>query len=336
MKVHHAPYETVLKPYGKALVALAERRMDIVCLSADLTRQTETDLFRDRFPERFFNAGMAEANLMGMAAGMARAGLIPYVNTFAVFCTRRPFDQVAMSIAYPRSKVRIVGFMPGLSSPGGPSHQAIDDVALMRVLPNMTVIDIADAGETAQVVEAIADIDGPVYLRLKRGEIPVIFENDHRFSLDRATVVRPGGDVVICAAGMMLAPALKASDAAATVDIDVGIVYVPVIKPIDAGTVIEAAKAAKGIVTAENHSIIGGLGSAVAEVLAEAGLGTKLRRVGVEDRFATAGSRPYLFREYGLSSSRILERIWDLLSRDTPPPSVTEVEFETGGAFEPV
>jgi transketolase len=135
---------------------------------------------------------------------------------------------------------------------------------------------------------------------------------------------------------MMLAPALKASDAAATVDIDVGIVYVPVIKPIDAGTVIEAAKAAKGIVTAENHSIIGGLGSAVAEVLAEAGLGTKLRRVGVEDRFATAGSRPYLFREYGLSSSRILERIWDLLSRDTPPPSVTEVEFETGGAFEPV
>jgi transketolase len=169
-----APYETVLKPYGNALVDLARERDDVVCLGGDLTRQTETDLFRDQIPDRFFNAGMAEANLIGMAAGLARSGLKPFVNTFGVFATRRPYDQVAMSVAYPNLPVRLVGFMPGLSSPGGPSHQAIDDVALMRALPNMTVIDVADAGEVSAVVGEIVDVDGPVYLRLKRGEIPVI------------------------------------------------------------------------------------------------------------------------------------------------------------------
>jgi transketolase len=163
------PYQTVLKPYGAALLALARRRPEIICLGADLTRQTETDLFRDELPGRFINIGVAEANMIGIAGGLARAGHVVFVNTFGVFCTRRCFDQIAISIAYPALNVKIVGFMPGLSSPGGPSHQAIDDVALMRALPNMTVVEPADAIETQQIVAAVADHPGPVYLRLKRG-----------------------------------------------------------------------------------------------------------------------------------------------------------------------
>lgn len=329
------PYTTVLKPYGSALVSLAEEREDVVCLGADLTRQTETDLFRDRFPHRFFNAGMAEANLMGVAAGLARAGLIPFVNTFGVFCTRRPYDQVAMSIAYPQLKVRLVGFMPGLSSPGGPSHQAIDDVALMRALPNMTVIDVGDATETRQAVKEIVDVEGPVYMRLKRGEIPEVLDPSHRFDLDRATVVRPGSDVAIVTAGMMLPSAVKAAEAAAP-EVDVAVVYTPVIKPLDTETIAEAAHGTQGVITAENHSVIGGLGSAVAELMAERSLGIPLRRVGIQDRFAESGSRPYLFSKYGLSSTEILRQIWEIAGKSSPPPRVMEVEQEREGSFEPV
>src|SRR5690348_18269504 len=180
------PYRTVLKPYGRALAELARARPEIVCLSGDLTRQCEVDLFASEFPERFIHAGMAEANMIGVAGALARQGLMPFVHSFGVFTTRRPLDQIINAVAYPRLPVRIVGFMPGISSPGGPSHQAIEDVALMRALPGMTVIDVADATETAQAVAAIADLPGPVYLRLKRGEIPVIFPEDHLFAVDRA------------------------------------------------------------------------------------------------------------------------------------------------------
>ena len=330
-----APYTTVLKPYGSALVSLAEGRDDVVCLGADLTRQTETDLFRDRFPERFFNAGMSEANLMGVAAGLARAGFVPFVNTFGVFCTRRPYDQVAMSIAYPRLPVRIVGFMPGLSSPGGPSHQAIDDVALMRALPNMTVIDVGDANETRQVLGEIVDLEGPVYLRLKRGEIPEILDEGYRFRLGQATLVRPGAEIVVVTAGMMLASAVKAAEAAAG-EVEVGVIYSPVIKPLDTFTILDAAASSRGVITAENHSVIGGLGSAVAEAMAEQGMGVPLRRVGVADTFAESGSRPYLFAKYGLSSAEILRHVWELAGRSGLPPQVSDVEKEEEGSFEPV
>jgi transketolase len=330
------PYETALKPYGTALVDLALRRDDVVCLGGDLTRQTETDLFRDRIPERFFNAGMAEANLMGMAAGLARSGFKPFVNTFGVFATRRPFDQVAMSIAYPNLPVRLVGFMPGLSSPGGPSHQAIDDVALMRALPNMTVIDVADAGEVSEVVGMIVDLDGPVYLRLKRGEIPVIFDDQYSLRLDKATVIEPDGDVVIVASGMMLAPSIRVMDVARDNGVDVGLVYVPVIKPIDGETILEVIRDAMGVVTAENHSVIGGLGSAIAEVMAEEGLGVPLRRMGVQDEYATAGSRPYLFKKFGLSSQRIAEAVWELSGALSSVPEFPEITEERPGVHEPV
>ncbi|MFI5082645.1 MAG: transketolase family protein, partial [Streptosporangiales bacterium] len=344
--VLESPYRTVLKPYGHALVELARQRPEIVCLSGDLTRQCEVDLFQAAFPDRFIHAGMAEANMIGVAGALARSGLIPFVHTFGVFATRRPFDQIVNAVAYPHLPVRIIGFMPGVSSPGGPSHQAIEDVALMRALPGMTVVDVADATETAQVVAAIADLPGPVYLRLKRGEIPVIFPDDHRLSLDHAQVLVDGrdatglargttgggatagggvtrggaetvcgavtsgegvtrggaetvgrggmgvwpastgdargqlqapvavprSDVAVLVSGMMVAPALAAARVLRSAGIAALVLNVPVIKPLDTATVLAAAAAAQTVITAENHSIIGGLGSAVAETLAESAL----------------------------------------------------------------
>lgn len=324
------PYATILKPFGSALVELARERGEVVCLGADLTRQTETDLFRDTFPERFFNVGMAEANAIGIAGGLARAGHTVFFATFGVFATRRCFDQVAMAIAYPGLNVKIVGFMPGLSSPGGPSHQAIEDVALMRALPNMTIVDVADATETRQAVRAIADLDGPVYLRLKRGEIPVIFEHEHEFSLARAQVLCAGRELVLIGSGMMLAAAISAASTLRAHGVDVGVLNVPVIKPLDRATVLGACHGARAAITVENHSVIGGLGSAVAEALAENGAGCRIARVGIQDRFAESGSRPYLFARYGLSVQHILQEAWRLLDRSDEVPVAEELAADPG------
>jgi len=321
----------VLKPYGHALLELAKSREDIVCLSGDLTYQCEVDLFRDSIPERFVNAGMAEANMIGMAGALARQGLKPFVHTFGVFATRRPFDQIVNSVAYPALPVRIVGFMPGVSSPGGPSHQAIDDVALMRALPNMTVIDVADAVQIRQVVPAIVDLPGPVYLRLKRGEIPVIFDEDHRLSLTRADVLQPGTDVAIYAAGMMVPAALAAADALTGAGVSVAVVNVPVIKPLDTAAVCSVAAGVRALVTAENHTIIGGLGSAVAEAIAEAGLGRRLRRVGLQDTFAEGALQAsYLFEKYGLSTQSVIDAAWSALGRPGPAPAAPIAPAEAG------
>jgi transketolase len=329
-------YPTVLKQYGRSLVELARRRTDIVCFTGDLTRQCEIDLFQEAIPERFIHAGMAEANMMSMAGAMARRGFIPFVHTFGVFATRRPLDQIVNSIAYPNLPVRIVGFMPGISSPGGPSHQAIDDVALMRALPNMTVLDLADATEIRLAVPAIVDIPGPVYLRLKRGETPRIFDDDHHFSLSQAQVLQHGRDVALMASGMMLSTALAARDVLERAGVGAAVVNIPVIKPIDTDTVLEVARGVSAVVTAENHSIIGGLGSAVAETLAESGLGRTLRRVGLQDTFAE-GARTVasLFHAYGLSTQHVVEAAWAALGRSDAAPSVPMVET-TEGEYAPV
>ena len=329
--LRHPPYPTVLKPYGHALVELGRARPDVVCLSGDLTRQCEIDLFQEAFPDRFIHAGMAEANMIGIAGALARDGFVPFVHTFGVFATRRPLDQIINAVAYPRLPVRIIGFMPGVSSPGGPSHQAIDDVALMRAIPGMTVIDVADAVEVSQVPRAIADIDGPVYVRLKRGEIPVIFGAGHELRLDRADVLIAGEDVALFASGMMLAPALAAARVLGAAGVSVGVVNVPVIKPLDAATVAGVAAAARVVITAENHLVTGGLGSAVAEVLAESGIGRRLRRVGLRDTFAEGAlTAPYLFGKYGLSTQAIVDQAWALLAKAGPAPSAGPVAAHDG------
>jgi transketolase len=381
------PYRTVVKPYGHALVELARRRPEIVCLSGDLTRQCEIDLFQAAFPDRFIHAGMAEANMIGVAGALARSGLIPFVHTFGVFATRRPFDQIVNAVAYPHLPVRIIGFMPGVSSPGGPSHQAIEDVALMRALPGMTVIDVADATETAQVVAGIADLPGPVYLRLKRGEIPVIFPDDHRLSLDnaqvlvdgrhatglargttgggatagggvtrggaetvgrggmgvwsastrdargqlRAPVAVPRSDVALLVSGMMVAPALAAARVLRSAGIATLVLNIPVIKPLDTATVLDVAAATRTVITAENHSTIGGLGSAVAETLAESALPRPLHRIGLTDTFAEGARTPtYLFRKYGLTTQHLINAAWAALDQPGTPPRSQPLPAEEG------
>jgi len=334
--VREPPYPTVQKPYGQALVELARRREDVLCLTGDLTRQCEIDLFQAEFPDRFIHAGMAEANMIGVAAALARCGHIPFVHTFGVFATRRPFDQIVNAVAIPGLPVRIAGFMPGVSSPGGPSHQAIDDVALMRCVPGMTVIDVADATAASQVCAAVADLPGPVYLRLKRGDIPVIFDDGCRLDLRRAGVLTGGGDVALVASGMMLAPSLAAAAALAGAGVGVRVVHVTVLKPLDGATVADAAAACKVVLTAENHLVTGGLGSAVAEVLAEAGAARPLRRIGLRDTYAEgAGTAPYLFDRYGLSVQNIIDAAWQALGLTGTAPRAA-VAAAAAGEYSPV
>lgn len=306
-----SPYEIALKPYGMALLELAKKNPNVFCLGADLTRQTETDIIRDELPNRFINVGMAEANMIGIAGGMARAGKIVFVNSFGVFTTRRCYDQIAMAVAYPNLNVKIVGFMPGISSPGGPSHQAIDDMALMRALPNMTVVDLADNEEITQAVAAVAEHQGPVYMRLKRGEIPIIFDKDHKFSLRSAHHLIQGCDGCIIASGMMVPAAISAVKTLSDAGLKLSLVNCPVVKPIDIETILSAIGTKNFVITVENHSIIGGLGSAVAEAMTDKGVGVPLIRLGLQDTFAESGSREFLFEKYQLGVQKLIDSAWD-------------------------
>ena len=325
-----SPYEIALKPYGIALLELAKRNPNIFCLGADLTRQTETDIIRDELPNRFINVGMAEANMIGIAGGMARAGKIVFVNSFGVFTTRRCYDQIAMAVAYPNLNVKIVGFMPGISSPGGPSHQAIDDMALMRALPNMTVIDLADTEEIIQAVQAVAEHQGPVYMRLKRGEIPIIFGKDHKFSLRSAHHLIDGNDGCIIASGMMVPAAISAVKTLADAGLKLSFVNCPVIKPLDTKTILSAIGTKNFVMTVENHSVIGGLGSAVAEAMAEKGLGVPLIRLGLQDTFAESGSREYLFEKYQLGVQKLIDTAWAKSGLSGKSPQAPPQQIITG------
>jgi len=307
---------TESKAYGRALLELAKGDPRIVCLGADLTGPTETDLFRDQLPERFFNLGIAEANLMCVASGMARTGDIPFVNTFGVFATRRSFDQVALQIAYPRANVKLVGFMPGLTSPGGPTHQAIDDVTLMRSLPGMVVVEPACASHVAPLLAQLVAHHGPAYMRIKRGDLPKLFTADSLPPIGRAQVVRRGRDGWILASGVMVTLAIEALEALAAQGIEAGLVNFTTVKPLDVTVVRELAASGKPLLVAENHSIIGGLGSAVAEVIAEAGIAARFTRLGVNDVFAEGASAPYLFHTYGLSPAAIAKRFAALAAQN--------------------
>lgn len=304
------------KFYGETLLDLARQDPRIVCLTADLTLSTETDLFRDALPERFHQVGIAEANMIGLAGGMARSGEIPFVHSFCVFATRRCYDQIAMQVAYPNLPVKIVGVIPGLTTMLGVSHQAIDDVALMRALPNMTVIEPSGPAAVPAAVRAALAHDGPVYLRLKRadGTEAGIVTEEGALPRGRMRVLRAPGEGLLLACGMMVEASLAAAEILAAEGIAVGVADVPTLKPLDPA-IAELATGLRAVVTAENHSIIGGLGSAVAELLMEAGVGTGFRRVGVRDVFAEGGTTPYLFARYGLTAEAIAEAYRDARGR---------------------
>jgi transketolase len=298
---------TVSAPFGNALVAAAEHDERIVGLTADLGKYTDIHVFAQRFADRFFQVGMAEQNLVGVAAGLARTGLVPFATTYAVFATRRAYDFIAVGCALGRANVKIIAGLPGLTTGYGGTHQGIEDLALMRAVPNLVVIDPCDATEIAQAVPAIAAHDGPVYMRLLRGQVPVVLPPDgYRFELGKAKLLRDGGDVAIVSTGLMTGRALEAAGMLAAEGIAAAVLHVGTLKPFDREAVLNLLGRVKRVVTAENHVATGGLGSAVADALADAGIAVRLKRVGIPDCFCDSGSIPYLVKRYNMDAQSIV------------------------------
>jgi transketolase len=292
---------TVDAPFGKALVEIAETRTDIVGLTADLGKYTDILPFRDAFPDRFFNVGMAEQNLVAVAAGLARTGLVPFATTYGVFASRRAFDFIAIACAHSNLPVKIVAGLPGLTTGYGGTHQAIEDTGLMRLIPDLVVIDPCDATEIAAATKAAAAHPGPVYMRLLRGKVPVVFEPEgFDFTIGKARLVREGTDVGFVATGFMTERALDAAAALERRGISAGVLHVPTLKPFDSEAVVRFAGGVEHLVTAENHVVRGGLASLVAETLFDAGVTKRLSRIGLPDRYIECGAVPTLQKRYGL------------------------------------
>lgn len=301
--------------YGKALVKLGESYPELVVLDADLSKSTKTADFAKVFPERFFEVGVAEQNLMGTAAGLAAAGKMPFASSFAIFATGRAFEQIRNTIAYPHLGVKIAATHAGITvGEDGASHQSIEDVGLMRMLPNMTVLVPADALETEKAVWAAAEIPGPVYLRLGRLAVPQVYQEDYRFTVGQAVKLREGGDLTFIAYGLMVYEALMAAESLQAKGISARVLNMHTVKPLDAAAIIEAARETGAIVTAEEHSVIGGLGSAVAEVLGE-NCPVPMKRVGIYDRFGESGKPEALLEKYGLTARHLVTAAEELLSR---------------------
>jgi len=312
---------SVTRPHRSHLVQWAEQRPEVLVLSADLTSSCEADLFRDAYPERFFSMGMAEQNMIGFAAGLAREGFSPWVHTFAVFLTRRVFDQVAMSVAYPNLPVRLVGFLPGVTTPGGVTHQAIDDVALMRVLPNLTIVDTGDATEVLSALDAVQDVPGPVYLRMLRGVVPRLFPAAEPLVVGRSRTLCRGEDITVLSSSICTEHAMRAVAALRRRGVGVSHVHVSTLKPFpDQGVIDSIASAGRGVITVENHSVIGGLGSATAELMATVGTGTRLLRLGLQDRYAQGASVGYLLAKHGMDAPAVVRAAQDLLGRTLDIP----------------
>ncbi len=294
--------------YGQALAELGAINDKVVVLDADLSKSTKTNDFKKVYPERFFNLGIAEQNLLGTAAGFAAAGKIPFASSFAVFAVGRAYDQIRNSIAYPNLNVKIAASHAGLTvGEDGGSHQMLEDIALMRAVPNMTVIVPADGVETKQVVMAAAEYQGPVYIRLGRPKVPVLFDDDYKFEIGKGVVLREGTDVTLVGTGIMVSKAMEAAELLAADGISAAVVNISTIKPLDNALITEMAQKTGAVVTCEEHNIYGGLGSAVAEVLVET-CPVPMARVGVEDKFGESGLPDELLEKFGLTAANIVEK----------------------------
>lgn len=295
--------------YGETLAALGAMYPEIVALDADLSKSTKTDVFAKKFPDRFFDMGIAEQNMMGVAAGMAASGLRPFASTFAMFAAGRAFEIIRNSICYPNLNVRICATHAGITvGEDGASHQAIEDLALMRALPNMTVIQPSDGVSTRALLEASLDIDGPVYVRLGRSAVPTLYSDAAAFEIGKANTLRAGHDVAILATGIMVNEAMQAAVLLEEKGISVRVIDIHTIKPMDKEAVIMAAKETKLLITAEEHSIIGGLGSAVTEITSEF-YPVKVIRVGIQDTFGESGKPEALMQKYGLTAVHLVEAV---------------------------
>jgi transketolase len=315
--------EIVNRPYARAFETFASARPEVLCLSADLTSSCEVDGFRDRYPDQFLSLGMAEQNMLSFAGGLAMQGFRPFIHTFSVFLYRRPYDQLISSIAYSNRKVRMMGFLPGITTPGGVTHQAIEDVSVMRAIPNMTVLETGDATEVESVLDVADSIDGPVYVRVLRGEVPRLFSTP--FEFNRLRTLSEGGDILVVTSGVCTEEALRAAGPLKDRGIGIHHLHASTLKPFDRDGLIKAARGKKGVVTLENHTINGGLGSLVAEILAEEGLAIRLRRLGLEDTFAHGASKAYLMKKYALDAGALVRVIGKLLDRDL---EIADAELE--------
>jgi transketolase len=302
--------KTTPAPFGHTLAALAAERPEIVGLSADLAKYTDMHVFRAAHPDRFFQMGMAEQAMLGAAAGLAEVGLVPFASTYSVFATRRAYDFLCLDIAEPNLNVNVVGALPGLTTGYGPSHQATEDLAILRGCPNLTIVDPCDAVDIEQAVPALAVHPGPTYLRLLRGAVPrVLDEYDYRFELGRAAELRTGRDVVLISTGLMTMRALQAAARLEVDHIDVAVLHVPTIKPLDRAAILRAARTDRLVLTCENHTVVGGLAEAVASTVAFAGVGTRIVPIALPDEFLAAGALPTLHDRYGLSTDAVVARV---------------------------
>jgi transketolase len=301
--------------YGETLAQLGESSQEIVVLDADLSGSTKTNIFAKKFPERFFNMGVSEADMMGTAAGLAAAGKIPFASTFAIFASGRAWEQVRQSIAYPKLNVKIVATHGGITvGEDGGSHQSVEDIALMRAIPNMTVIVPCDGIETKSVIREIANYNGPVYVRLARGKFPLVLPEDYKFTMGKGVVVKDGKDATIIAMGLMVSLALEAAEMLAKEGLNIRVINMSTIKPIDRELIVKAAKETGVIVTAEEHSIIGGLGEAVAGVVTEE-CPVPMKKVGIQDKFGQSGLAEELLIHYGLMPKDIAAAVKEVLTK---------------------
>lgn len=300
--------------YGKALVELGEKNPSVLVMDADLAAATKTGMFKKAFPERFIDTGIAEGNMMGIAAGLATAGFTVFASSFAMFAAGRAFEQVRNSIGYPHLNVKIGATHAGISvGEDGASHQCCEDIALMRSIPGMTVLNPADAVEARQCVLAAAEMDGPVYMRFGRLAVPVLFDSDYQFQIGKGVYLREGTDITIVATGLLVGAALEAAETLSARGISAAVINMASIKPIDRDIIIDAAKKTGCIVTAEEHNIIGGLGSAVAEVVCET-VPVPVLRCGVQDVFGHSGPALTLLELYGLNTAGIIAKVEAALS----------------------
>jgi len=302
--------------YGEKLIELGKKHSNLVVLDADLSKSTKTIMFAKNYPERFFEMGIAEANMISTAAGLASCGKIVFASIFAVFATGRVYDQIRMDVAYSQANVKIFATHGGISvGKDGASHQMIEDIALMRVLPNMTVLAPSDATQTAKIVELMAENYGPMYARVGRANVPIIYEKEYMESIElgKGIIVEDGADITIISCGTMVDPVIDAQKRLKKQGIQARIIDMHTIKPLDKKLVIKCAKETGAIITAEEHSIIGGLGSAVAETLAEENFSVKFRRMGIKDVFCESGDPKDLLEKYGLNEKHIIKNIKELV-----------------------
>ena len=311
--IDYSTKKSIREAFGKKLALLGRENSNLVVLDADLSCSTQTKIFAQEFPDRFFNVGIAEQNMISTAAGLALVGKIAFAASFAVFATGRTYDQIRSSVCYQKANVKIIGTHGGITvGEDGATHQALEDVSLMRGLPGMMVIVPADCNECEQILDFAAKYEGPVYIRLSRNSLPNIYSSDYKFNPYKANILQEGTDVTLVSNGDLLAEVCEAANLLKQKGVNAEVISLPVVKPLDSKTILDSAKKTKLVVTVENHSILGGIGSAICELLSES-LPTRVLRIGMNDTFGQSGTPADLLKYYGLDAESIANRIIDAI-----------------------